>query len=60
MNLEGGTSYSYSNYITSDSISAELIEVQQPQQLGNKKLLNGKLLIEYNGVYYNTLGQQVQ
>ena len=60
MNLEGGVSYSYSNYITSDGVSTDLIEVQQPQQLGHKILCNGQLLIEYNGVYYNTLGQQVQ
>ena len=57
MNLEGGTSYSYSNYITSDSVSTDLIEVQQSQQLGNKILRNGQLLIKYNGVYYNTLGK---
>ena len=60
MNLEGGVSYSYSNYITSDGVSTDLIEVQRPQQLGHKILCNGQLLIEYNGVYYNTLGQQVQ
>ena len=60
MNLEGGVSYSYSNYITSDGVSTDLIEVQQSQQLGHKILCNGQLLIEYNGVYYNTLGQQVQ
>ena len=57
MNLEGGTSYSYSNYITSDSVSTDLIEVQQSQQLGHKILRNGQLLIKYNGVYYNTLGK---
>ena len=57
MNLEGGTSYSYSNYITSDSVSTDIIEVQQSQQLGHKILRNGQLLIKYNGVYYNTLGK---
>lgn len=60
MNLEGGASYSYSNYITSDSVSTDLIEVQQPQQLGHKILRNGQLVIEYNGVYYNTMGQVVE
>lgn len=59
MNLEGGASYSYSNYVTSDGSTTDLIEVQQPQQLGNKILRDGQLLIEYNGVYYNTLGQSL-
>ena len=61
--MEGGgvtTEYSYSNYITSDSVSTDLIEVQQPQQLGHKILRNGQLVIEYNGVYYNTMGQVVE
>ena len=53
--------YVYSRYITScNATSTEFVQVKHPQQLGNKKLLNGQLLIEYNGVYYNTLGQQVQ
>ncbi len=59
MNLEGGASYSYSNYVTSGGSTTDLIEVQQPQQLGNKILRDGQLLIEYNGVYYNTLGQSL-
>jgi hypothetical protein len=59
MNLEGGASYSYSNYVTSCGSTTDLIEVQQPQQLGNKILRDGQLLIEYNGVYYNTLGQSL-
>ena len=54
------TEYYYSNYVTSCGSTTDLIEVQQPQQLGNKILRDGQLLIEYNGVYYNTLGQQVQ
>ena len=59
MNLEGGASYSYSNYVTSCGSTTDLIEVPQPQQLGNKILRDGQLLIEYNGVYYNTLGQSL-
>ena len=59
MNLEGGASYSYSNYVTSCGSTTDLIEVQRPQQLGNKILRDGQLLIEYNGVYYNTLGQSL-
>ena len=54
------TEYYYSNYVTSCGSTTDLIEVQQLQQLGHKILCNGQLLIEYNGVYYNTLGQQVQ
>ena len=59
MNLEGGASYSYSNYVTSCGSTTDLIEVQQPRQLGNKILRDGQLLIEYNGVYYNTIGQSL-
>ena len=54
------TDYSYSNYVTSCGPTTAIEEVQQPQQVGNKVLREGQLLIEYNGVYYNTLGQQVQ
>ena len=60
INLEGGTSYVYTDYITSCGPTTDVVDVQQPQQLGNKVIRNGQLLIEYNGVYYNTVGQQVQ
>ena len=53
------TDYYYSNYVTSCGPTTDVIEVQQPQQVGNKFLRNGQLVIEYNGVYYNTLGQIV-
>ena len=54
------TEYYYSNYVTSCGPTTDVVDVQQPQQVGNKVLRNGQLLIEYNGVYYNTVGQQVQ
>lgn len=54
------TDYYYSNYVTSCGPTTDVVDVQQPQQVGNKVLRNGQLLIEYNGVYYNTVGQQVQ
>ena len=54
------TEYYYSNYVTSCGPTTDVVDVQQPQQVGNKILRNGQLLIEYNGVYYNTVGQQVQ
>ena len=59
---EGGTTtYVYSRYITScNDTSTESVKVDQPSQKGNKLLFEGQLLIEYNGVYYNSLGQQVQ
>lgn len=53
------TDYYYSNYVTSCGPTTDVIEVQQPQQVGNKLLRDGQLLIEYNGVYYNTLGVQL-
>ena len=59
INLEGGTSYVYTDYITSCSPTTDIVDVQQPQQVGNKVLRDGQLLIEYNGVYYNTLGVQL-
>ena len=53
--------YTYSRYITScNDTSTESVKVDQPSQKGNKLLFEGQLLIEYNGVYYNSLGQQVQ
>ena len=59
INLEGGTSYVYTDYITSCGPTTDIVDVQQPQQVGNKVLRDGQLLIEYNGVYYNTLGVQL-
>ena len=52
--------YTYSRYITScEATSTENIELNQPAQIGNKILRDGQLMIEYNGVYYNILGQTV-
>ena len=52
--------YTYSRYITScEATSTEKIELNQPAQIGNKILRDGQLMIEYNGVYYNILGQIV-
>lgn len=53
------TDYYYSNYVTSCGPTTDVVDVQQPQQVGNKLLRDGQLVIEYNGVYYNTLGQIV-
>ena len=53
------TEYYYSNYVTSCDPTTDVVEVQQPQQVGNKFLRDGQLVIEYNGVYYNTVGQIV-
>ena len=53
--------YVYSRYMTScnnnGSTDLEETVVATPS---TKIIRNGQLLIEYNGVYYNTLGQQVQ
>ena len=54
------TTYSYSRYITSCQGTSDIDSVEVPTQVCNKIISNGQLLIEYNGVYYNTLGQQVQ
>ena len=52
--------YTYSRYITScEATSTENIKLNQPAQIGNKILRDGQLMIEYNGVYYNILGQTV-
>ena len=52
------TSYVYSRYMTScgsnESTDLEETVVTTPS---TKVIRNGQLLIEYNGVYYNTLGQ---
>ena len=54
------TEYYYSNYVTYCGPATDIVEVQHSKQVGNKVIRNGQLLIEYNGVYYNTVGQQVQ
>lgn len=54
------TEYYYSNYVTYCGPTTDIVEVQHSKQVGNKVIRNGQLLIEYNGVYYNTVGQQVQ
>ena len=63
INLNTGTPsviYVYSRYITScEGTSVESVKVEKPAQKGRKILRDGKLMIEYNGVYYNTLGVQL-
>ncbi len=54
------TTYSYSRYITSCNNGTSDIEETIVEKLNTKIIRNGQLLIEYNGVYYNILGQQVQ
>ena len=52
--------YTYSRYITScnnQSSDVEEIIVEKPSI---KIIRNGQLLIEYNGVYYTTLGQPIK
>lgn len=52
--------YTYSRYITScnnQSSDVEEIIVEKPS---TKIIRNGQLLIEYNGVYYNTLGLPIK
>ena len=52
--------YTYSRYITSCNNGTSDIEETVVEKPNTKIIRNGQLLIEYNGVYYNTLGQQVQ
>ena len=54
------TTYSYSRYITSCNSGTTDIEETVVEKPNTKIIRNGQLLIEYNGLYYNTLGQQVQ
>ena len=54
------TSYIYSRYITSCNNQSSDVEETIVSPRTAKIIRNGQLLIEYNGVYYNTLGQQVQ
>lgn len=53
------TDYYYSNYVTSCGETTSVEETVVEKQ-NTKILRDGQLLIEYNGVYYNTVGQQVQ
>ena len=54
-------SYEYSRYMTScDDTAAEIITTHNNSNIGNKIIRESQLLIEYNGVYYNTLGQPVK
>ena len=54
------TTYTYSRYITSCNSGTTDVEETVVEKTNTKIIRNGQLLIEYNGVYYNTLGQQVQ
>ncbi len=54
------TTYTYSRYITSCNNGTSDIEATIVEKPNTKVIRNGQLLIEYGGVYYNTLGQQVQ
>lgn len=62
INQKTGSSvvYTYSRYITSCNNETTDIEETVVAKPNTKIIRNGQLLIEYNGVYYNTLGQQVQ
>ena len=53
------TTYSYSRYITSCNNGTSDIEETIVEKTNTKIIRNGQLLIEYNGVYYNTLGQPI-
>ena len=58
---DGAITYVYSRFMTTcDGTSTESVKVEQPTQKGNKIIRDGQLLIEYNGVYYNTLGVVVE
>ena len=52
--------YTYSRYITSCQGTSDIDSVELPTQVCNKIISDGHLLIEYNGVYYNILGQKIQ
>ena len=51
------TTYTYSRYITSCNNGTSDIEETIVEKPNTKIISNGQLLIEYNGVYYNILGQ---
>ena len=52
--------YTYSRYITSCNNGTTDIEETIVEKPSTKIIRNGQLLIEYNGVYYNTLGQPIK
>ena len=52
--------YTYSRYITSCQGTSDIDSVELPTQVCNKIISDGHILIEYNGVYYNILGQKIQ
>jgi hypothetical protein len=54
----GEVSYVYTRYMTTcQGTSTEHVELTPLVKEANKMLKDGQLLIECNGVYYNTLGQ---
>ena len=54
------TTYTYSRYITSCNNGTTDVEETIVAKPNTKIIRNGQLLIEYNGVYYNTLGQPIK
>ena len=54
------TTYTYSRYITFCQGNSDIESVEVLTKEYNKIISDGQLLIEYNGVYYNTLGQVVK
>ena len=52
--------YTYSRYITSCNNGTTDVEETIVEKPNTKIIRNGQLLIEYNGVYYNTLGQPIK
>ena len=54
------TTYSYSRFITSCNNGTTDVEETVVEKKNTKIIRNGQLFIEYNGVYYNTLGQPMK
>jgi hypothetical protein len=54
------TTYTYSRYITSCDNGTSDIKETVVEKQNTKIIRNGQLLIEHNGVYYNTLGQPMK
>ena len=54
------TIYVYSRFITSCDNGTTDMEEIVVEKTNTKIISNGQLFIEYNGLYYNTLGQQIQ
>lgn len=52
--------YTYSRYITSCNNGTTDVEETIVAKPNTQIIRNGQLLIEYNGVYYNTLGQPIK